>query len=595
MARYDEAVAAAPGREVGLFYNPHTGEFAVQIGTEADLPAPRGDGWHAVIHLHPNPENVVLRRLPAPADILGAVQAATRSGSHVEFVQSGRPDGSTGIARVVATHDPPCIVVEAPAEPGEPARRIEVNSPEEYARTYDRETTSMGPTDPLYEWVVRDLVEYYTARRAGRSHGAGSGRTASGLALNAVNVTSAATAAGTVEPDFRERLSAGRGDVAERFAAAGMVHAKSGAQGLAPAEQFDASIRVLAEWGLDAPGRALIAEMFEPAAGTAVLSERRFRRTLELLSQISELVLERPDLLTASGRRPVYNSVRDIARDIDQAYRSGKTLEGRRIRGADSPELREAMQAMQQAFTDQQNTASGDPIERLMALLRLRDQIVRAAEILRSYDLAFTSSTTTGIVTTSDMVKGIYERSIKVTADGRVGEPLARNLPGVGLERYMLTARDLGELSTNPPGLAGRLAHLLRGYHRAHLIGPGFGGEMFEGMMLAPAGVNLEAQNEGVEHFIRQVRQIGVEPSLTACASGQQLIVRLAGGGVEHVDVLRRVEYVITGTLGGRDPVTHRVVIDISAPPDGRPKITTNTIPANAPGGDVLARLSAAS
>ena len=76
-----------------FFFNPNTGEFQVTVGTENSVRGPRGDGWQALVHLHPNPENVITFRLPAPADVWGAIKAALRTGSHTEFVQSTRPDG----------------------------------------------------------------------------------------------------------------------------------------------------------------------------------------------------------------------------------------------------------------------------------------------------------------------------------------------------------------------------------------------------------------------------------------------------------------------------------------------------------------------
>ncbi|GAA4936635.1 DUF4157 domain-containing protein [Streptomyces coeruleoprunus] len=165
VATYDQAVAAGRGAEVGLFFNPNTGEFAVQIGTEFSVRSPAGDGWQALVHLHPNPENIIVLRMPAPADIALAVRAALRSGSHTEFVQSTRPDGSTGITRVTVTTNPMRIVVEIPAAPGEPARRIDVPTPEAYSREYGSETRHLDPASPAYEWVMRDLDDFYRQRR----------------------------------------------------------------------------------------------------------------------------------------------------------------------------------------------------------------------------------------------------------------------------------------------------------------------------------------------------------------------------------------------------------------------------------------------
>jgi hypothetical protein len=46
--------------------------------------------------------------------------------------------------------------------------------------------------------------------------------------------------------------------------------------------------------------------------------------------------------------------------------------------------------------------------------------------------------------------------------------------------------RKLADLPTRASGLGRRLVRLLANWHRAHLIGPGFGTELFTGMMLAP-------------------------------------------------------------------------------------------------------------
>jgi len=108
--------------------------------------------------------------------------------------------------------------------------------------------------------------------------------------------------------------------------------------------------------------------------------------------------------------------------------------------------------------------------------------------------------------------------------------------------------------------------------------------------MNAPAGVNLDAQNDGVERFIRASAASGVEVSVDTCAFGRRLVVPLSDGTTEHVDILTRVEYWITGTTGG-DPVNYHVIIEVTPPPNGRARIVENTIPPDAPGGDVLARL----
>ena len=65
---YDEAVARAGGREVGVFRSLAKGEsrYVVRVGTEHSVSGP-GEGWESALHRHPNPDNVLTRRLPAPA------------------------------------------------------------------------------------------------------------------------------------------------------------------------------------------------------------------------------------------------------------------------------------------------------------------------------------------------------------------------------------------------------------------------------------------------------------------------------------------------------------------------------------------------
>jgi hypothetical protein len=588
VATYDRAVAASGLREAGLFYNPNTGEFAVQVGTDVDVHAPSGEGWHALVHFHPNPENVIIRRLPAPADVMGALQAAARTGRHVEFVQSQRPDGSTGVVRVEVTLSPRRILVEMPAEPGEAARRIEVSSVEDYVREYGAETTHLDPASPLYQWVRADLDRYHAARRAGEAHGGETGRTATGTALERPG----APGAPPPQPAPHERFAAGRPDVAARFAEADLRHGEAQAEGPPPSQRFNEAIRALERSGLGEPGRALIEQMFRPATGENVLSATRFRRALGAIDQLSELVAQRRDLLTERGRERMYESLAGIARDVSTAYERGETLEGQPLRGADPRVLDEAMRAMRQAFRDYESRRTEDPIERLMSLLELQRVVAaRTGELLRVYEGRFTSATTSGAIAPSPLVSGLQERPIDVRGSGRVNEPLARDLPSVGLEQYALTPRDLAELSTVPPGLGRQLAELLSGYHRAHLIGPGFGGELFEGLMLAPEVVNLEAQNKGVEKFIRNMAATGTDVHVEAHASGRQLLVPLADGTVEAVDVLTRVEYDITLEHPERGSAKHRVVIEVGDPPNGTAEVVESTIPPDVEGGDVLRRL----
>jgi Domain of unknown function (DUF4157)/Bacterial toxin 4 len=604
LARYDEAVARSPHAEVGLFYHPDTGEFAVRVGTDASVSGPHGDGWQALVHLHPNPDNVITYRLPAPADVYGTMMAAFRTGEHTEFVESRHPDGTVGITKVTAHTDPMRILVETPATATEPARTIEVTDLDAYAREYGSETTHLDPSSPLYRWVLRDLDNYYRARRQFRPRGGG-------------ERTTAGTAAAT--PSTRERLSATRPDVAERFDAADQRWAAAGGTGQAPSGAFDVAMQTLEGGGFTPAGRAAVDALFaRPEPGQDIRSGQ-FRSATELLVRAAELVRERPDTLQPRSLDRQHQTLVGQGHEVAEAYRRGQTVDGRPIRTADAPELAAAMRAMDEAFTAHRDAAATDPVARLVGLELLRGQVARAREVLRSYDARFTSEShgdeLPGLARPGQAEQPHQARSREIAdeaagadvrrkpaaqllemlrfgepetvATGVVGQSLDRRLPGMGLNRYALTPGDIRALLTRPPALAARLADILSGYHEAHLIGPGFGAELFEGMMLAPAGLNLDAQNEGVEHFIRSATNAGVEVTLEARVKGTRLAIPLEGGGFEYVDVLTEVSYTIHRPPTAGPPL--HVTLAVTAPPRGTWRVIRNDIPAAAPGGNVLA------
>ncbi|KLL09610.1 polymorphic toxin type 4 domain-containing protein [Protofrankia coriariae] len=149
---------------------------------------------------------------------------------------------------------------------------------------------------------------------------------------------------------------------------------------------------------------------------------------------------------------------------------------------------------------------------------------------------------------------------LDVVAEGSLREPIAR----AGLEKAQLRPAQIAGLKTVPPRLATRLAKLLERWQRAHLVGPGFGTELVEGIMLAPDGVNQLVQNRGFEDALRRAHGLGADVPLTARAKGRRLAIPLRDGTTEVVDVLESVHYEIPRE--GREPVR----FDITVSPDGR-------------------------
>lgn len=102
--------------------------------------------------------------------------------------------------------------------------------------------------------------------------------------------------------------------------------------------------------------------------------------------------------------------------------------------------------------------------------------------------------------------------------------------------------------------------------------------------MLAPAGLNLDAQNRGVERFIRASDDAGIDVRLDASVKGRRLAIPLADGSFEYVDVLTQVSYTIHRRTGGPLLVT----LEVTPPPNGTWDVVRNDIPEGAPGGEIL-------
>jgi len=188
---YDEALARANGREVGIFRNIETGEYCVRVGNEHSINPPVRGNWEGVLHYHPNPRNVLTYRMPAPADIEGTAIDAARAGQPItEFVEYPVP--GVGRGRVAYTVTPPEtaggplrieIAFERPN--GERVRRT-YSSLGEYQRAWGERTRYVEPGSREYEWMMQDMDDFYG--RSGRSeHASSSGRRTTGGSVTAAS------------------------------------------------------------------------------------------------------------------------------------------------------------------------------------------------------------------------------------------------------------------------------------------------------------------------------------------------------------------------------------------------------------------------
>ncbi|MFF4911228.1 polymorphic toxin type 4 domain-containing protein [Streptomyces sp. NPDC001260] len=321
------------------------------------------------------------------------------------------------------------------------------------------------------------------------------------------------------------------------------------------------------------------------------------------------LIIE--EALNSSGTAPVgaFNKARGRGREIDgqardviAAWTSGHTLPERGVRfdvpDPTEPRLKEAMRRLEDAIDAYRKNPGADAEAAATAADRLQQAYSTANERLRQaagdFDVVTTGDVLPGrkrppgapqpvgaaaeVSARADAVRDelatkpalaalpaaqlfdlLRISDLTTVAVGSLREPVQR----AGLEKALIPSAKIRTLTTAPPELAARLAKLVDGWERAHLIGPGFGTELVEGMMLAPEGVNQLVQNKGFENMLRRLHKTGADVPLTARNNGRRLVVPLADGSSEIVDILESVQYTVK--RGDGTPV----VLDITVKPDG--------------------------
>ena len=205
---YDEALAGSPGNEVAIYRRldgPNAGTYAVRVGGQFSVASPPRGRWETVLHYHPNPENILTYRMPAPADVQGTMMAAFRNGHPVtEFVEYPLPDGTRGRVAYTVGTNPFNVTTEYVRPDGTRVTRS-FPSLEAYSHEWGSRSRYVDPSSPEYEWIVRDIEDYYRSMGADGSSQAGAASTMAGTTRGGAGGPGASSFDGLSIPQLRRR------------------------------------------------------------------------------------------------------------------------------------------------------------------------------------------------------------------------------------------------------------------------------------------------------------------------------------------------------------------------------------------------------
>jgi Domain of unknown function (DUF4157) len=157
-AAYDAVVAAAAGREVAICRDQKTGVYAVQIGTTTSVGKPSGGKWRTLLHFHPNKENVLRFRLPAPQDFNELMFRFLRSKRNVrEFLEYDIPGVGRGRTEFGITpgHAEPFYVKTY--MPDGTVSEVRFTSDGPFHAYWGKDTIFVEKGSDVYDAMMRDL------------------------------------------------------------------------------------------------------------------------------------------------------------------------------------------------------------------------------------------------------------------------------------------------------------------------------------------------------------------------------------------------------------------------------------------------------
>jgi hypothetical protein len=183
IAVYDDFRARAKGREVGIYRDSKTGEYAVIAGKEGSVGKPAketGGTWDNVVHNHPNPTGALTFRNPAPQDILGpgpsgfALEAIRAKRPVTTFIDSDIPGGGRRFT-AVTSHPDGRVDIRYLGQDGKPVSKSFANL-DDFRADWSSRKVFVDKPDPdtspppgqgktTYDDMIRDIDEWLRVRR----------------------------------------------------------------------------------------------------------------------------------------------------------------------------------------------------------------------------------------------------------------------------------------------------------------------------------------------------------------------------------------------------------------------------------------------
>jgi hypothetical protein len=158
---YNRALAVSAGREVAIYHNAETGEFRIMIGNETGVRAPSDFSWNAVLHYHPNENNALTFRLPAPQDFKSLMMRYVSEGVMVrEFIEFDIPGvgrGRTEYGIDPGNAEPFYVRIH---QPDGSSRTLRFAHDGHYSAYWGDRTIVVPKDSPVYDAMIRDIESY---------------------------------------------------------------------------------------------------------------------------------------------------------------------------------------------------------------------------------------------------------------------------------------------------------------------------------------------------------------------------------------------------------------------------------------------------